>query len=392
MSKIRILYVYHVSQIGGGSYTLLNIIKELDKTKYEPIVLLRNQGPLVAELENAAARVLFLKDIRAIPYNKDLFQVSSIKAYLKIIQSLFRYHRIVRMVKPDIIHINSMMLYPYLFHFKRDNIKRIVHIRENWPKEEHVYQRAIAQKVIQTFSQHIFAINKHSAQLLKLQESKVTIVYDWINMKNRFAEMNFSDLIHEDCEGKKVYLFTGGFQSIKGIQQVVEAFSTIVKDKMSLLLILGDDKNELSNNKSLVKTASLIKGDHRIKIISATYNITHLLQQSYCVLSYFVIPHANLALPESIICQTPVIAAKTPESMEYSVNGEYAKLFKMNNYNEFCYIIEHIDGWHESLKNSLSKGARIVEKMFDTNDNSAKIEQIYEQLYKNKKEKNSGNC
>ncbi len=39
----RILYVHHVSSVGGASFCLLNIIKGLDRQKYAPSVLLKRE-------------------------------------------------------------------------------------------------------------------------------------------------------------------------------------------------------------------------------------------------------------------------------------------------------------------------------------------------------------
>ena len=47
----RILFVHHVSSIGGGSYCLLNLLKEVDQEKFQPVVLLQENGPLVSEIE-----------------------------------------------------------------------------------------------------------------------------------------------------------------------------------------------------------------------------------------------------------------------------------------------------------------------------------------------------
>jgi glycosyltransferase involved in cell wall biosynthesis len=46
-------------------------------------------------------------------------------------------------------------------------------------------------------------------------------------------------------------------------------------------------------------------------------------------------PHANLSLAEAIIVGTPVIAARTEEADEYSLNGKLAKLFEFGNIDAF---------------------------------------------------------
>ena len=46
-----ILYIHHTSVVGGASYCLLSVLKEVDLTRYTPTVLLKEKGPLVEEIE-----------------------------------------------------------------------------------------------------------------------------------------------------------------------------------------------------------------------------------------------------------------------------------------------------------------------------------------------------
>ena len=63
----KILYVFHCSTIGGGSYCLLNILKNLDRNKYIPTVLLAYNGPLVDEIEKLGIDVFFYPELDSTP-------------------------------------------------------------------------------------------------------------------------------------------------------------------------------------------------------------------------------------------------------------------------------------------------------------------------------------
>lgn len=82
-----------------------------------------------------------------------------------------------------------------------------------------------------------------------------------------------------------------------------------------------------------VKLQKMINRDNRIVCVPPTYAIKDIVEKSYCVLSYFTIPHANLALAESVILKTPIIAARTEESEEYSlmVSMPFCFLLKIKN-------------------------------------------------------------
>ena len=69
----KILYIYHTSAIGGGSYCLLNILKEIDRTLYTPSVMLSSDGPLVDEIRTMGIDVYIFPYIYSVPYNSNLW-------------------------------------------------------------------------------------------------------------------------------------------------------------------------------------------------------------------------------------------------------------------------------------------------------------------------------
>lgn len=114
---------------------------------------------------------------------------------------------------------------------------------------------------------------------------------------------------------------------------------------------------------------SNVNADKRIVCIPATYKLKDIFTQSYAMLSFFTIPHANLALAEAITLGLPCVAAKTEESMEYTKNGVGAKLFQLNDKRDFeKKILELMDNYEEQKEKTLSISNEIKKK-FDKNEN-----------------------
>lgn len=390
----RILFVHHVSSIGGGSYCLLNLLKVVDRVKFLPVVLLQGNGPLVDEIEKLGIKVYFFHRMTAFPYNKSLFKLSTLWCYLCIWLSIRKFRKTLLTIKPDILYLNNSMLNPYLKIGKDLGLKTIIHIREHWPMEEHKIQLGLFQNNICDYADRIVAINQYSAYMVSRAAHKTTIVYDWIDFSNRYEEHDLNKLMGENVMNKKVFLFTGGFQRIKGSFEVVEAFSKCCGDDC-LLLVLGANRQDVfAGFRGMVKRMLLhlgykvksirlqeqILNDKHIVCIPSTYAIKDIMEKSYCILSYFTIPHANLALAESIILKVPMIAASTPESKEYSLNGKYAKLFSMNNLQEFEQAILNIDTWRVELKERLEEGSLLVAEMFDRQLNVNRFRQAIDQI------------
>jgi len=394
-SKTNILYVYHVSLIGGGSFCLFNIIKKLDRDLFDPFVLLKNEGPLCAELKKLGATVILERAISTVPYNKSLFNINSIKQIFSIFRSLKKVKYWIKETNADIVHLNTMMMYPYAIPASTLGKKVVIHVREHWPLSEHKIQYRIAQKTILRYSDKIIAINETSKQIVRRQQ-KAQVVYDWIDFGNRNDNVDFGKIFGKDYKSLKILLFLGGIHNIKGSLEIFDVFSKNVNSKDVRLLVVGCDNKLLVyqglrrikkkilhffNYYSYLDKAKLIaQKDDRIVFYPSTYHIKSLIEQSFCTVSFFTIPHANLSLAESIWLGKPSIAADTPEAKEYSANGKAALLFKMNSKEKFKDIILYALKNEKLINKNAIAGRKIIRKKFDIFNNSNLLNNIYKDI------------
>ena len=392
-----ILFVYHASNIGGGSYCLLNILKEIDRKKYQPSVLLCTEGDLVKEIKALDIEVYFMPSMTLVPYNKSLCKMGVLRGYLKIHKTLSDFGHILDEIKPDAVYMNTMMLAPYLEVAKRKGCRTVIHLREHWPLHEHVKQLSRLQNSISTYADQIVAINGYSASMVP--NRKATIVYDWIDLSNRYEYRPFDGIFGEDASKLKVYLFTGGLQVIKGAAEVIDVFRTRITDKNKRLLMVGvtphPNYSGLKNKIRFLlakyglhyvyeyRVRKMIESDKRIVCIPATYKLRHIVEQAYCNLSFFTIPHANLALAESIIIGTVPVAARTEESIEYSNRGELAILFELGNQDDMYEKLMQLDSKYDEIKAKITKDNHIVEELFDRERNAAVLDGVLGKLFMN---------
>lgn len=393
-----VLFVYHASNIGGGTYCLLNILKEIDREKFTPIVLLRENGELVKEINGLGIEVKFMPSMTLVPYNKSLWNWKVLRNYRKINRSFPDFEALLCKINPDAVYFNTMMLAPYLEVAKKKGCRTAIHLREHWPLNEHVRQLSRLQNIISNYADQIVAINGYSASMVPNREA--TIVYDWIDLSNRYEYRPFDDIFGEDASQLKVYLFTGGLQDIKGAAEVVDVFSTRISDKNKRLLMVGvtphPNYSGLKNKIRFIlakyglhyvyeyKVRKMIELDKRIVCIPATYKLRHIVEQAYCNLSFFTIPHANLALAESIIIGTVPVAAQTEESIEYSNRGELAILFELGIQNDMYEKLIQLDSKYDEIKAKIAKDSHVVKELFDRERNAAVLESVLEKLFEDK--------
>ena len=349
--KTNILYIFHVSFLGGGSLCLLNIVKKLDKERFNPIVLLKNNGPLCKELEENGAKVILENSINTVPYNRSLLNIGSIRQIISVLWSIKTIKYWIIKTKADIVYINTMMMYPYAIPAKNADKKVIIHMREHWPKDQNVFQFKIAKTIIDKYSDIVVAINQTSSDILGLSK-KTKIIYDWIDYENRDEYVDFNFLFGDNYKSLKIFLFLGGMQIIKGAFEVVKIFSENIADENARLLFVGSEGKDYENTstykgkiKSILRMLGLsvfsdnikhiAQQDDRIVFIPTTSQVRSLIEQSNFLISFPTIPHAILPIAESIYLKTPVISADTPEAREYSNNGKAAILYELNNKKAF---------------------------------------------------------
>lgn len=394
---IRILYMHHVSVIGGASYCLLNILKTLDKSIVEPTVALAVDGPLKEEIEKLGIRVFFFKDMMSAPYCQFLRNIMTIRRYLNVKKSDVAFDQFLDEHKGefDAVYLNNMMLWHYLPVCKQHGLKTIIHIREHWPLDRMRMQLGWIKKTIRDHADQIVAINSYSASIMKDFSERITIVYDWIDFTDRYEALPFDIIFGEDASKLKVYLFTGGNQIIKGAAEVLEVFHEHIKDPNSRLLAMGTSAKPLPKNlKHKIKCVLMkfgfnyyayrinraLDSDRRIVCIEGTYKLQHILQQAYCYLSFFNRAHANLALAECITQKTVCVAAKTPEAYEYSDGGRLAFLFRGKDKQAFAKAIDEADKHYHEMKEKLEEGSKIVAELFDSQRNARILNSVYVRL------------
>jgi glycosyltransferase involved in cell wall biosynthesis len=393
--KTNILYIFHVSFLGGGSLCLLNLVKELDKENYNPIVLLKNWGPVCEELKRVGATIIIEPTLNTVPYNRPLFEINSIRQIIPMMLSIKKVKYWIKKTDAQIVHINTMMMYPYAIPGFTLSRKVIIHIREHWPIDQHFLQLKFARKIIDKYTDLIISINKTSAEIINLPH-KTEIIYDWIDFNGRDKFIDFKDIFGNDHEVLKVFLFLGGIQKTKGSLQIVKIFSENIKSKDARLLFVGSDSKQISYQgikgviKKLLhlfnyltysdKIKKIAQQDDRIVFIPTTNQVKSLFEQAYCTVVFPTIPHAIIPIAESIYLGKPIISAETPEALEYSNKGKGATLFKMNDEDDFINKLIHISQNKEKIYNKSYDNSNFVKKLFSLEKNSSKLNRLYLKL------------
>lgn len=388
----RILFVFHVSSVGGGSYCLLNLLKAIDRTVFEPVVLLPGSGSLCDEISKLDIRIEYMPGLSTYPYSTSLLSYRSVRKLLGLRGSYADFAGFLEKESPEIVYFNSLMLFPYLRIAKRSGCKTVLHVREHWVLGKHPVQLASMRKAVYRHADRLVAINRYSASIFP--KMNVTIVYDWIDMDSRKGP-SLSDILGPDGDRCKVFLFLGGTTRIKGALQVIRTFSSSIVGEDRRLLVLGvDPSSRVERKKGLrerllywttdqayeAEVIASCQQDPRVVCAPAIYEIATILEQAAGYVSFFTIPHANLALAESIISRLPAVVARTDESLEYSEEGRLCLLYGLGDLEDFKSAWQKLDADPTALEAELASGSERVAARFAPDRNRAVFNQVLKSL------------
>ncbi len=387
--------MHQVSSIGGASYCLLALLKGIDRSQFEPVVLLRKDGPLADEIRKLGIEVDFFGGMPTVPYNQSLLKHKTLFTYLRVEFIQRKFAKKLSTLKIDIVHFNNMMLYPYLKTARKLGCKTILHVREHWPISEHQIQMKRARLYAQKYADAVIAINSYSASLFPECSDKTTIIYDWIDFTDRNDPRPYEGIFGPGQDGLKVLVFTGGLARIKGTLEIIQIFSERIKGSEYRLLMMGAGLDyKFQGISGEIKKILMITGwkpygyrvtelmnkDTRITSIPATYQVVDIYKQAFCIISYYTIPHANLGLAEAISLGTIAIAPRTDEALEYSDNGKGALLYEINNKDDFINKFDFLVSNYESVKEEVSKHSETVRSMFSPEKNIERLNVVYKTL------------
>ena len=107
--KRKILYLHASAELYGADYVLLELIRRLDRSKYEPIVLLPCTGPLWGELEAAGARVELFRF--AVLRRKNSNLRGALEYAVRFLCSTARLLRFIHREGIDLVHTNTVVVW-----------------------------------------------------------------------------------------------------------------------------------------------------------------------------------------------------------------------------------------------------------------------------------------
>lgn len=389
--------------------SLLYTMQGLDPSFFEPVVvLIRPNQVLIDFYEGEGFRVVLAPGIRTFEHTTASWaRFSAPFDCLSFITNLFHWGRskrltqeIVRQEKPDIIHLNSVVLVPSAIALSKNNIPFVWHVREAPVKGYFGIRTAFLRSMLKKCADEIIFISQHDHEqwVDKMRGGVIANFVDQMKFYPNYSPAGIKTLVQVP-DNSKMILFLGGISKINGLSVLLKAINIVRREIPSVICIsAGDDLSSSGRLISRVARAILplcglgvpaqnilkqvndLKIQTHIRFLPFQTDIRPFFARSDVVVFPATVPHFARPIVEAAAMAKPAIGSDLGginELIEHRKTGLLVETGSPEALAEAIVEVLTTPELAESLgQNALAKATR----EFNFKKQIARISDIYESI------------
>ncbi len=371
LEKIRVLECIRQGQIGGGESHLLSLVENLDRSRFEPIVLSFTDGPMIERLKE------FKVETKVIPTLKP-FDVTKWIAIKKFIQDK----------KIDVVHAHGTRAASNVLWASRVLGIPVIYTIHGWSfHQDQVFFirkiRVFGEKYLTARSDINISVSLSNQQYGKKHISSFQSVVinngidtDKFNPLKKFKDIRKELQIREESV---LLLFIARFTFQKQPLALIRAFKEVVAIRHNLHLLMVGDGEEKAEAEQLIKSEGL---GEKITIITFRQDVPAILAAA----DVYILPSLWEGLPigllEAMAMGKAIIASNvdgTREIIEHKQNG--LLINTKNLIPELRQAILELSEDREQRETYGEKAKTKVQNKFNAVKMTKEIEELYLKCY-----------
>jgi glycosyltransferase involved in cell wall biosynthesis len=401
----RILYIHHGGGIGGAPLSLLFLLRQLDRMRYEPIVVTLKPGPVV-DLYRAEGIETFVETgISDFSHTtlewyggRDLWRLPG--KLLRLPLSIHRAHFLIRRLQPDLVHLNSSTLAPAAIACTREGVPVVWHIREPLAQGYFGLRRHWLRQMIHRHAKRVIAICQHDADQL-IPSERVRVIYNFVDFAHFDRSLDGSAVRAElgIAPQAPVVLMLGGVAQPKGTLVLIKALPLLLAELPEARVIVAGPPLREAESSSLKRLAKQILGvDHYSQQIRHTLesfrpevraaliftgirqDIPQLIAASDCVVFPSVVPHFARPLVEAAAMAKPGVASDLGGPRELILPGETGLLVPPDEPAALAAALAEVLSDPVAARRMGESAYRRARELFDARKNAAATITVYDEI------------
>lgn len=386
--RIRVLYLQSNSEIGGSDIALLRILENLDLGRFDPVVVVPSNGPLIAAFSEHGARVILMPRMLKVTTRKGrLYHLRFIVNYPWAVAKLVR---IMRREQIDLVHTNTLH---NLYGFMAAWVARLPHV---WHVREIVSQSATIRRVeaylAPRFSDRLVAVSHAAAEMFRNGKNDVPphlrVVPDGVDLESFHPQASGVRIRAElgiDPDAPVVGL-VGRLDAGKGVDVFLEA-AAICHDEFPearFVVCGGEVRGQEEVARAAVRHAAELGLGDRVSFTHWRYRPEDM-PEVYAALDVLVSASTTpesfgLVLIEAMASARPVIATDHGGPREVCAEGETGLLVPPRDPPRMAGAILDLLRDRARAAAMGAEGRRRAEQRFDQQDRVRQLEALYDEV------------
>ncbi len=403
----RILYVDHTAKMSGGEIALLNMLGHMDRTRFDPLVLLISDGPLREKLEAVQIETYLLPIAPSVlETRKDALGPRTLLRLRDIVLSgryVFTLAKFMREHRIDLVHTNSL---------KADILggiaARLARIPLLWHIRDRIDVDYLPGPVVWLFRRlchwlpdYVVANSQATLETLQIkQQYRSSAVYSGVDLSNRLL------VVHDGVPRPTVLrpiIYSGPYSA--GLEQIQPQFqqpvlglvgrisswkgqhiflraAALVKKRFPLvrIQIIGSAMfNEEAYEAEIRALTATLELEDAVEFLGFRSDIPEIID------GLTVLVHASITaepfgqvIIEGMVAGKPVVATDGGGAQEIVISGETGLLVPMNDVASMAeailFLLDNPDialemgrrGQQRALEHfSIERTARNIEAVYD---------------------------
>jgi glycosyltransferase involved in cell wall biosynthesis len=375
----RVLFLNSRSGYEGTDICLLEMVREMDKGKVVPYIVLPHDGPLVEDMRKSGAAEIIFAEMNPLQRPESLLDVGSF--LFKFLPSVWRIARIIRKYSIDVVYTNSSAIQTGAVAAYLCGKPHIWHVREIWSSPQIVGR--VLYWIIYHLSDHIVAITDTVwLKNFPTRKKKITRVYDGVRVR-LFREAKTD---YDRCESYRIPSnaiivgVVGKLIPAKGQNLLLKAARRVCSLHSNVhVVVIGDIPRPMyqSYRDELLSYVEEAEIADRVHFVGWSKDVFSWLK----LFNVLVVPSTHpeglgAVILEAWASGVPVIASNHGGPAEIVQHGENGLLFEPGNAKQLGAALEMVITDDTLRIRLMQKGYETVCKSFDSKVNTKSIEKI----------------
>ena len=383
----NILFIHQSAELYGSDKTLLLLLKNLDKNKFKPIVLLPFDGPLKEALENENIEVVIAPVLKL--YRK-LFTPKNLIGFFKDIKTAFKIvNELHKKYQFTLIYSNTLAVLLGIMFAWKNNIKHLWHVHEIIEKPS-LFKKAFVGLLSLKSNTHIVYNSQATKVFWELNKSIINKgVVIWNGIEINTPESSTSELSEIR---KKLFLvqpneivlaLVGRISRWKGQMILLDAFNNLVQknENIKLVFVGAPPPNQEKFQEDLEERIASFKLNDKVLIIPFQNEIHKIWQ----AIDIAVVPSTEpepfgMVAIEAMLAHKPIVGSNHGGLTEIIENNATGFLVTPNSVQDLVIALEKLIQNELLRKEMGEKGYLRVTTAFSVEQYVDSFEKFFEKI------------